>query len=233
MSATDIISVISNEMKKSLCKNIIDRSQKVSIMVDESTSVSNKSVLALYVRTKWPCNTVDQDTSAFSFPLELIELDSLSAQHITEKILSSLNANGFTEAYLTSNFIGACSDGASTMIGKSSGVLTRLKEVFPGIMLWHCMCHRLELAVGDAVKSTKQVNHIQSFLDKLYSVYNLPKAQRELACCASELDIKVKKIGRVLGVRWAASSFRTVEAIWSNYPALVSHCKESIVEFFC
>ena len=82
MSATDIISVISNEMKKSLCKNIIDRSQKVSIMVDESTSVSNKSVLALYVRTKWPCNTVDQDTSAFSFPLELIELDSRSAQHI-------------------------------------------------------------------------------------------------------------------------------------------------------
>ena len=85
--------------------------------------------------------------------------------------------------------------------------------------------------IGDAVKSPKQVNHIQSFLDKLYSVYNLPKAQRELACCASELGIKVKKIGRVLGVRWAASSFQTVEAIWSNcsglYPALVSHCKES------
>ena len=82
MSAPDITAVISNGMKKSLCKYIIDGSQKVSFMVDEPTSVSNKSVLALYVRTKWPCCTVDQDTSAFSFPLELIELDSRSAQHI-------------------------------------------------------------------------------------------------------------------------------------------------------
>ena len=33
------------------------------------------------------------------------------------------------------NLIGACSDGLSTMIGKSSSVLTRLRKMFPGIVL--------------------------------------------------------------------------------------------------
>ena len=121
--------------------------------------------------------------------------------------------------------VGACADRASTMIGKKSGVLTKLKEMFPNILLWHCMCHHIELAVGDSVRSTNQINHVQVFLDKLYTVYNQPKAQRELAECASSLDIEIKKIGRVLGVRWVASSFRALDAIWENYPALVQHAE--------
>lgn len=79
----------------------------------------------------------------------------------------------------------ACADGASTMLGKTSGVLTRIQKKYPQSLLWHCMCHRIELAVGDAVKTTKQINYVQSFLDKLYTTYNQPKAQRELAACAA------------------------------------------------
>ena len=37
------------------------------------------------------------------------------------------------------------------------------------------------LAIGDAVKSVIQVNHVKSFLDKLYSIFSQsPKPQREL-----------------------------------------------------
>ena len=64
------------------------------------------------------------------------------------------------------------------------------------------------------------------FLDKFYTVYNQPKAQRELAQCAASLDVALKKIGRVLGTRWAASSFRTVDSIWESYPALVQHARD-------
>ena len=124
------------------------------MLIDESTSISNKSVLALYVRTAFYDINTNKTDAAYAFPLGLIQLDSLTADHITQKVLSYLNKNGFTHEYLVSNLISVCADGASTMIGKKTGVLTLIKEAYPNILLWHCMCHRIELAVGDAVKST-------------------------------------------------------------------------------
>jgi len=35
------------------------------------------------------------------------------------------------------------------------------------------------------------------------------------------------KIGRVLDVRWVASSFRTVLAVWTSYPALYKHFSDA------
>ena len=72
--------------------------------------------------------------------------------------MNCLNANGFTDEYLSECFIGFASDGASVMLGKKSGVATRLKARFPQLMTWHCLNHRLELAVNDAVKSCTQIN---------------------------------------------------------------------------
>jgi hypothetical protein len=45
-----------------------------------------------------------------------------------------------------------------------------MKQLFPDIFLRHCMSHRLELAIGDAVDAVTGVNHFKSFLDKLYSL---------------------------------------------------------------
>lgn len=50
-----------------------------------------------------------------------------------------------------------------------------------------------------------------------------PKAQRELAECASDIDVELNRIGRILGVRWVASSRRTVKAVWKSYSALLAH----------
>ena len=43
--------------------------------------------------------------------------------------------HGFTDSYLASHLIGICADGASNMLGKTSGVLTRLKEKYPRALL--------------------------------------------------------------------------------------------------
>ena len=120
----------------------------------------------------------------------------------------------FEKRYLEKHLIGVCSDGASTMVGSKSGVLTRLKELYPDILLWHCMCHRIELAVGDAVKSVTAVNHVKVFMDKLYSLYSQsPSLNRELQTVAASLGVELLKIGRVFDIRWSASSYRTVNAI--------------------
>lgn len=225
-SATEMIDCIANSMRKKLCTTIQENKLKISIILDESTTISRKSCLVLYIRSAWP-NKVSAD--CFSFPVSLIELESLTAKHITEAVIQTLHSNGFNEQYLNHNLVGACSDGASVMLGKYSGVLTQLRSKFPNLFLWHCMCHRIELAVGDAVKSVSQVNHVKSMLDKLYSIYSQsPKMQRELELCAQAVGSELNKVGRVLGVRWVASSYQSLLAVWKSYRALYAHSCESI-----
>ena len=48
---------------------------------------------------------------------------------ITQALLTVLAKHGFGEEYLRTNLIGACSDGASTMLGCRTGILTRLSAV--------------------------------------------------------------------------------------------------------
>ena len=41
-------------------------------------------------------------------------------------------------------------NGASVTDGRKSGVTTKLTDLFPQLIIWHRLTHRLELAVGDA-----------------------------------------------------------------------------------
>jgi len=68
-----------------------------------------------------------------------------------------------------------------------------LKDEFPDIVLWHCLNHRLEFTVGNALNAASGTNDLQSFLESLYSLYSQsPKNMRELTGCAHDLHISHK-----------------------------------------
>jgi len=126
--------------------------------------------------------SVDGEAAPVSFPLDLVDLETLCALHIKDAILDCLRKNGFTTELLQEVFIGFCSDGASVMLGTKSGVGKLLKDGFPDIVLWHCLNHRLEPAVGNALDATSGTNDLQSFLECLYSLHSQsPKNMRELS----------------------------------------------------
>ena len=58
------------------------------------------------------------------------------------------------------------------LTGKASGLVVRLKERFPNVQSVHCLAHRLELAVKDALKEVAGTNQFEFFISKLYSLYN-------------------------------------------------------------
>ncbi|KAJ4944222.1 hypothetical protein JOQ06_012767 [Pogonophryne albipinna] len=152
----------------------------------------------------------------------------MSAAHIKEQIMGCLLKNGFTVELLREILIGFCSDGASVMLGVKSGVGKLLQDDFPGIILWHCLNHRLELAVDQALDVTGGTKDFQAFMDSLYSLYSQsPKNMRQLSECAHNLDIALRRIGKVFSVRWVASSWRAVSAVWQSYPALAQHFRET------
>ena len=146
-------------------------------------------------------------------------------------LLNCLYKHGLSEDYLASHLLGVATAGASVMLGCKTGVVTQLKRKFSNVISWHCLNHRLELGVHDAVKACTEINHFKLFMDKLCSLYSMsPKSQRALESCAATLGLQLNRIGRVLDVRWVASSFRAVSAVWKCYAALHQHFKESAVD---
>ena len=176
-------------------------------MVDESTTSNQSSTLVICIRAS-------VDGQLLSLFLDLVEVKSTSSENILTAMLNKLGELSMDNAWLQDHLICFASDGASNMTRKISGIARRLQDLFPNIILWHCANHRLELAVGDAIKDADGINNFRVFMDKLFTLYHAsPKNRYELQDCAKDLEQQVFTIGRVLDTRWVSSSMRTVEAV--------------------
>ena len=185
----------------------------------------NESTLIVFLR-----DSVDSKAAPITFPLDLIELESLCASYFADQIKDCLLKNGYSIELFQKVFIGFCSDGASVMLGTKSEVGNLLRDKFSDIILWHCFKHKLELSVGNALKIVS-TNDCLSFLQHLNSLYSLlPNNKRELNECSHDLDMTRERIGKVFAVRWVASSFRAVSEVWHSFPALAQHFHKASID---
>ena len=224
-AATSIVDHIATDMKKKVVAKIVASESKISVLIDESTTTSNKTVLAVHIK----CD-MGNGKPIFIF-FDLIELEAQTAEAITAALLTSLLSGGFTEEFLRAHWIAFAADGASVMMGKKSGVATRLCSLYPRLIVWHCLNHRLELSVTDACGDIGAVNHFHIFMDCLYSLYSSsPKNMHELTTISEELGQQCLRIGRILSIRWVSSSFRSLRAVWINYQPLCLHFQAASVD---
>ena len=162
-AAANIVEHIACEMRKQLVHYVLTSGSKFSIMVDESTNVSQYQSMIVYIRVLYdetPCN----------FFLDLIPVKVTSSVELEKALLSSLNDIGLTLQVLKRQMIGFCSDGASNMTGKHKGLATALRlKIGDHLQVFHCMAHRLELAVHNTVETLNRVSHFKIFLDSLYA----------------------------------------------------------------
>ncbi|XP_037700315.1 E3 SUMO-protein ligase KIAA1586 homolog [Choloepus didactylus] len=223
-SATRIAEHIAKEMKMKIFKNIIEEDAKICVLIDEASTVSKKSTLVIYLQC-----AVQSAPAPIMLFVALKELVSTTAECIFNTLLTTLNDCGFSNEYLKANLIAFCSDGANSMLGRKSGVATKLLENFPEIIIWNCLNHRLQLSLDDSISEIKQVNHLKIFLDKIYSIYHHSNKNQNklLETVAKELEIEIIKIGRVMGPRWAACSLQAATAVWHAYPVLYMHFSHS------
>uniref|UniRef100_A0A2D4FJ39 DUF4371 domain-containing protein n=1 Tax=Micrurus corallinus TaxID=54390 RepID=A0A2D4FJ39_MICCO len=122
-TAVAIVDFIAKDIRKHLFTNIFEKTRKISLIIDEASTISSKPVLILYLKI---------EGSAFSptIFLELVELDRQDAETIYCSVIESLNKVGFNRNYLEKHLIGFCSDGASVMLGRKSRVSTRIAKEF-------------------------------------------------------------------------------------------------------
>ncbi|XP_070800854.1 E3 SUMO-protein ligase KIAA1586-like [Pituophis catenifer annectens] len=211
-----IVEFIANEIKTQMFSSIIARNLKICLIIDEASTVSCKPVLIVFLKS-----TIEDSEDPPTIFVELVELKKQDAETICSAVFESLHKVGFTRDYLQKNLIAFCSDGASVMLGRKSGVSTRIANEFPNIIIWHCLNHCLQLVLDDTIKEIKQVNHLKNFIDKICSIFQQSNKNRiELDEISEELEIDIIRIGRVFGPRWAACSLWATIAVWRAYPVL-------------
>ena len=211
-----ILMHIGKEMQKELISYIKKFNCYFSVMVDESTTLNVKSALILYVRFIY-------DGEATNYFLDLIEIENKTGQGIAESVLKALVDCGLSNDFIKSNLIGFASDGASAMTGCHAGAVQILQNIL-GFKLtsFHCMAHRLELAVHDIIKSMNTLSHFKMLCQEFHNIYAC-SSKRLVEAVANELSAEIFKIGKVFDIRWLMSSFNAVNALWKNLSPLQEH----------
>lgn len=216
-SCANILRHISQEMKKELNAYIRDSVHPFSILIDETTTLSTKSALIIFIR-------IQVDDEVCNIFYDLVELSNGSTGiEIARAVLRSFGDLG--EKMLSSRLIGFASDGASVMTGQYAGAAVHLRQILKKDFLsFHCLAHRLELAVHAAVQSSGEIQRVQLFTDSLYSFYHKSyKNTYELYHIAEGLHAQLMKVTQVFTVRWVFSSFRAVTAFISDYGSMCNH----------
>ncbi|XP_078670963.1 zinc finger protein 862-like [Branchiostoma floridae x Branchiostoma belcheri] len=154
--------------------------------------------------------------------VNIVTLQHAHSDGILEAILSGLENVSVTRNDLSRRLVGFGSDGASVMQGVQNGVAVKLREICPSLVSIWCVAHRLELTALDTVKHVPLLSELKDTLKAIHKHYTYSaKATRELKSLGEALGTKVVKPGNVSGCRWLPHMCRALEALVTNYRAIV------------
>ena len=192
-----------------------------TIMVDESTDISVSKQQVIYGRV------VDKDFNVQTHFLKNITVtDSKSdAEVLCHHILQYLEEEGLD----MSKLYGFGSDGAAVMIGRHSGVATRLKELSPHCINIHCLAHRFNLSTSQASQYVQYLTEVEEALRDLFYYFGGSKSGNrkcELEEIQRVLDdpVLVVKIKECHQIRWIAFS-QAAETVYKSWSSLVTYFK--------
>ena len=195
-----------------------------SILSDGSTDkgiVEDEIVYARYIRDGKPKSSL----------IKVQQPNTVDAGGITDVIkeaINSLKPHDDSDVFLDNFFkkvIKANFDGASVMSGHKGGVQKRLKDMQPGLAYTHCVAHRLELAMLNALKLKDDYLHrFDENVNGLFKFYYYsppppppPVRRKELKDMAAEIEIEFKQFGLLKNIRWLASWSRALSILEQNY----------------
>ena len=114
-------------------------------------------------------------------------------------------------------------DGASVNLGKKAGLAALLKKEVPHLVEFHCLPHRLELALLELQNSCKSVEDAYSVLHLIWKTYNYsPKIVRALKSIADELETNILRPTQVRGTCWLLHVSRALKVFVGHNSASVS-----------
>ncbi len=148
MMIDEFLTVLSSCVEDAIL-NEVHNSSTVSILCDESTDTSNLKQMVIFVKY------LTGGTTRTRF-LKVVSLQNGTAAAIEEKLVEVCKECKIPFGIVS----GFGSDGAAVMVGRSTGVATRLKRQNSEMISIHCGAHRLALASGQAANS---ITYLKNF----------------------------------------------------------------------
>ncbi|XP_066272600.1 zinc finger protein 862-like [Branchiostoma lanceolatum] len=210
------VATIGQCMQEELVKSF-QSARFFSIMSDSSMDRSILDQELIYV-------TYIEDGLPVNHLVNIVALQHAHSTGILDAILAGLEDVSVTRDDLSHRLVGFGSDGASVMQGAQNGVAAKLKEICPSLVSIWCVAHRLELAALDTVKNLPILSELKDMLKSIHKHYTYSaKATRELHDLGEALSVKVVKPGNISGCRWLPHMSRALEALVTDYKAIVVH----------
>ena len=190
----------------------------LTIMIDETTDVSNKEQVVICFR--WVSQLLEAHEEFIGlYQVESTESEILVA--VIHDVLQRLNVS-------VSKLRGQCYDGASAMSGSRGGVATKLQREEPRAIYTHCYGHALNLACGDTIKKSKVM---RDALDTAYEIVKLvkksPRHDATLHKIKQEMPESSPGIRVLCPIRWTVRA-DALQSIISNYEFLQKLWLESL-----
>lgn len=217
---------ISKHMHDILIENLLKSEMPISLIVDDTTDVGNIHYKIVYFQTIEEVNPV-------IYFYKLVEMKSetgLAGFEGLRLAWESEEEKDFSD-YIKNNLVGFASDGAPANTGRLTGTIKYLKDWAKNpIFAIHCMAHKLELAVKhafDSMKNLPNMNKLNEYLDKTisktYSFYNGygHKRKTHLKQTCEKYNQKFYALNNIIPIRWVASDFNALTAIYRMWKALV------------
>ena len=202
-----LIECVFEEVKSEMRKRI-NNSRFISLMMDDTSDLSNTEQSAISVRL------INQG-SIEEHLLGIVDAsDDQSAAGLTKILLTTLEDYNIIPDNGKAKVIGQSYDGAPTMSGELNGVQKQIRDLFPFAYYNHCAAHRMSLCASQSANKIIEVAKFIGTVDKLINFfrsspkrthhlgYNLPKPgdtrwlSRDTAITA--IDLYYETIGTVL-----------------------------------
>ncbi|XP_067217224.1 zinc finger BED domain-containing protein 5-like [Linepithema humile] len=137
--------VVTQVIAKREIEKIVTNLQKCkfSILIDESTDISDKKLMCVLVQYVSPFT---KKVTTQLLNLLSVDATDCSANKLFEIFKNMLNENKIS----LQNIVGMASDNASVMIGCNNSFMSRLKLEIPGLVTLNCICHSSALVVSRA-----------------------------------------------------------------------------------
>lgn len=99
------------------------------------------------------------------------------------------------------NLIGFAADAAPNIMGDYTSLSNRLRQTFPGITIFKCICHSLHLCASEAAKTLPR--HCEDVVRNIYT-YFAHSAQRkyDFQRFQTLLEVKPHKVLHPCQIRW-------------------------------
>ena len=175
----EIIECCNKIILKSLV-NSVKKSKFFSIIVDETTDISNVEQMSICLRY------ISTDLKLQECFLQFVPMQATTSESIYNSILSFLKDNELDINLLR----GQGYDGAASMAGKFNGVQAKIRQLNPKALYVHC--------------ELPDIRNCMAIVEKLYAFFNTPKRENVLKEQISAIpnESRKEKLKKLCPTRW-------------------------------